>query len=477
MSVPSSGAIGLNANINTTFGATAGTSLASYAGKGGSYMSLYYNPSATVPPISSSGPIGMAQFYGTQFSYFYTNGSAAIDLGAYNIAPWSSNAPGGDTTARYIWNIANANVSAPGGIWIHFYKLFNNTTAFTGTLYVNCDNYCYVLLNGKPITSSAIAGGNPNFSTVTSIPITIPAGLNMLDIYCENAGSADNPAGLVGSLYNGSTMVLHTDSTWKYYTTSMNLNALVVQYSCRLINPFYTGAIFNIRRSSDNVTSDFYTDFTQSFVGTSSTGGTSLTSWLNGATGYVTKWYDQSGYANNAVQATNANQPTMAQQSGFWVIQFQNANSTYLSISTPVQPKTVVCHFWNNNATYGSIITTAYDYEVRFTGGTSITNGNTDVASWYYMGTLNGGTNLSYNNNASATSVLLSAWNYLCLSVTTPSWSNAQTGNVASFFTRIGTDGYSPSARGLNGYMTEMICHNTTITTTDINNFYRSRMF
>jgi len=37
--------------------------------------------------------------------------------------------------------------------------------------------------------------------------------------------------------------------------------------------------------------------------------GQSLASWLGGATGYVTTWYDQSGAGNHATQATAANQP------------------------------------------------------------------------------------------------------------------------------------------------------------------------
>jgi hypothetical protein len=472
MSLPSSGAIKMS-DINTLFNAPNGTSLGSYANKGGSYLSLY-NP--YVGSFPASGALSMSNFYSTQQNYFYTNGSTAVVLGAYNISTWSSSAPGGDTSAQFIWNIANANATAPAGTWIHFLKQFNVSTAFTGTIYINCDNYVFIFLNGKRITTSIITGGVPDWTTVTAVSITIPAGVNILDLYCENGGSVYNPAGLLASLYNGSTLILHTDSTWKYYTSAINVNIIMVLFSCRLLNPFYVGPILTIRRNSDNATSDFYTDFAQSFVGTTSTGGTTLTAWLNGATGYVTKWYDQSSNGNHATQSTNGNQPIISIQNGKWVINFTTANSTYFNFTSSIQPNTIVSHFYNNNSTYGSIITTSYDYEMRFAGGTNVTGG--DEANWYYKSTQNGGTNLAYNNGASCTSISLSTWNYLCLSVTTPAWAVPLTNNNASAaFVRIGTDGYSTSARGLNGFMTEMICHNAPISTTDISYFYNSRIF
>ena len=469
--LPSSGTIKMS-DINTFFGASNGTSLGSYAGKGGSYLSFYNPFSSSIP---ASGPIYMSNFYSAQKNYFLTNGSAVTVLGAYNIAPWYSTAPNGDTTASYIWSTANANSSAPAGMWIHFFKIFNAPVAFTGTLYYNCDNYAYIMLNGKPISTSPAAGGSPNWQTVYSISITVPAGANMLDIYAQNASTADNPAGLVASLYNGSTLVTNTDSTWKYYTSSINVNTAMVIFSCRIMNPFYTGPLWNIRRSSDGVTADFYTDVAQSFVGTTSTGGTSLTAWLNGATGYVTKWYDQSSNANHAINTSNnATQPNMAIQNGKWVLQFQNGNGTLLTMGTSVQSNTIVCHYWNNNNSYASILCTQTYLEQRFNGSNGITiRGDSNDADWYYMGTVNGGTCLAYNNGVSSSTVLLSGWNYLCLSVQTPTWSYNGT---TSYFNRIGYDSYS-TVRSMNGYMAEMICHNTTINATDIANLYNGRLF
>jgi hypothetical protein len=112
---------------------------------------------------------------------------------------------------------------------------------------------------------------------------------------------------------------------------------------------------------------------------------------------------------------------------------------------------------------------------MRFGNGTNFTTG--DINDWYYMGTTNGGTCLAYNNGVSATSVLLSGWNYFTVSVQNPIWATAQSGYDASTaFNRIGHDSYS-TTRSMNGYMTEMICHNTTLSATDMTNFYQNRFF
>ncbi len=251
----------------------------------------------------------------------------------------------------------------------------------------------------------------------------------------------------------------------------------MVIFGCRRINPLYTGPILTIRRSTDGATSDFYTDFAQSYLTTAiNGGGSSLTAWLNGATGYVFRWYDQSGNGNHAVNSSNnTTQPNMALVSGRWVIQFQNANGTLLTLTTGIKSNTVLCHFWNNNTNLASILTTQNWIEVRFRNGIDITPG--DLNDWYYMATLNGGTNYSYNNGVSSTSVLLSAWNYLTLSVTTPTWATEQSNfDATTAFNRIGHDSFSIT-RSMNGYMTEMICHNTTLSPTDITNFYHNRFF
>lgn len=87
-----------------------------------------------------------------------------------------------------------------------------------------------------------------------------------------------------------------------------NLSGL---YSIKLVNNLYFGPIFNIVRSSDSASSDFYTNcvglkYTTGYNNT----GTSIISWLGSSTiAYVSIWYDQSGKGNNATQTTPASRP------------------------------------------------------------------------------------------------------------------------------------------------------------------------
>lgn len=82
-------------------------------------------------------------------------------------------------------------------------------------------------------------------------------------------------------------------------------------YSTRLVRAEYTGPMVNVRRNTDNATSDFYGDVNGYLTTKPFGAGTSLFSWLGGATGYVTKMYDQSGWGRNITQPTNNKQPTL----------------------------------------------------------------------------------------------------------------------------------------------------------------------
>lgn len=75
------------------------------------------------------------------------------------------------------------------------------------------------------------------------------------------------------------------------------------------VSSSYTGPMLTIRRDSDNTTADFYAD-SSGVLGTALNGtGTLLEAWLGSATGYVTKWWDQSGKGNHATQTTTTQQP------------------------------------------------------------------------------------------------------------------------------------------------------------------------
>jgi len=89
-------------------------------------------------------------------------------------------------------------------------------------------------------------------------------------------------------------------------------NTCSAAYSNRLVRAAYDGPLVQVRRGSDNALLDFYGD-TNGLLTTRPFGaGTALHAWLNGATGYVARLYDQSGFEKhigNSYIASNTSFP------------------------------------------------------------------------------------------------------------------------------------------------------------------------
>jgi hypothetical protein len=81
-------------------------------------------------------------------------------------------------------------------------------------------------------------------------------------------------------------------------------------YSSLKLNPWYSGPIANVRRSSDNLTSDVYVDIFGSYW-TNAAMTTTLASWAGVDTLYIATLNDQSGSARNATQVTTTSQPIL----------------------------------------------------------------------------------------------------------------------------------------------------------------------
>lgn len=108
-------------------------------------------------------------------------------------------------------------------------------------------------------------------------------------------------------------------------------------YAAYRVSFSYTGPTMTVWRSSDSVPSDFYAN-AYGQLGTAINGtGTSLESWLGTATGFVTKWHDQSGKGNHATQTTVASQPRIDYVNNR--LDFTtNSGTAFLSISNGTVP-------------------------------------------------------------------------------------------------------------------------------------------
>jgi hypothetical protein len=95
-------------------------------------------------------------------------------------------------------------------------------------------------------------------------------------------------------------------------------------YSLRKLSSTYSGAAIRVRRSNDNAEQDI--GFSGIFLNTSD-----LTTFCGVNSGFITIWYDQSGNAKNAIQATAASQPRIVNAGSVYLL--NNIPAIYFSIS------------------------------------------------------------------------------------------------------------------------------------------------
>lgn len=321
----------------------------------------------------------------------------ATDLGPYGMAPWGVGEWVGsitDGSARWLWSADVVGVgSTPNNM--SFQITYNNTTTtnISAKLMFSIDNYGQIFQNKTKIYT----GGYSD-----SVQVVIPPGINLFEFICWNAlGDNGGSAGLIFSCTNntGGAVLFRSDNSsataltnssktvvatnaplWTSINGIANQGFLTINplpvlddistaaklacrgaYSCYRLSNTYTGAIMNIRRSSDNATTNVYADI-QGNLGLSANGtGTTFSSWLGASTAYVVTWYDQSGTGNNATQTTNANQPIFS-LSGMLIdsenssTQFMNIPSGTVPVGTLNAPYSFVFKHGSQNNIYGTYI-------------------------------------------------------------------------------------------------------------------------
>lgn len=148
----------------------------------------------------------------------------------------------------------------------------------------------------------------------------------------------------------------------------------------------FSGPAIRVRRSSDNVESDIGFDSR----GNLDTG--SLLTFCGADSGFVTRWYDQSGNGRNAIQATAGNQPRIV---GSGVVETQNSKPAMFFdglddrlVSPTVsysQPLTVI------NANYLSADGANANFRVGIAFGTNqLAYGYNNTGLVYWFGTSTG---------------------------------------------------------------------------------------
>jgi len=205
----------------------------------------------------------------------------------------------------------------------------------------------YTTTTGSPTTysitwsASAISAGFPNVTSAT-LPVS-PFSL---------AVGASAAAGIT---YTGTLTVANTCGTPSTnYSISLSiLNSILgltpsttASYSLRKLSPTYAGAAIQVRRSIDNTTQDI------GFTAGGDLDQSALLTFVGVGSGFVSIWYDQSGYGLNATQATLSAQPRIVNAG---VVDVRNGKPTLIFYGS----QTLQCPFSAVQATTGGNITTS----------------------------------------------------------------------------------------------------------------------
>ncbi len=91
-------------------------------------------------------------------------------------------------------------------------------------------------------------------------------------------------------------------------------------YSCRRLRGGYDDLCLRLRRGSDNAQADF------GFAPIGLLDKDAISTWLNGADGFVVAWYDQSGNGRTMEQSTAGNQPLLELSGALPLLAFDGSN-------------------------------------------------------------------------------------------------------------------------------------------------------
>jgi hypothetical protein len=113
------------------------------------------------------------------------------------VPSWENNAPPPGNGVFWMWGAVHENSVRPGNEAFSFYYNFNNPgPTVTAKIAAGFDDYGYIVLNGTkyPSTNPNAAIGYEGFSkSITPLQVTIPSGINRLEIRCVN-GACNNSA-------------------------------------------------------------------------------------------------------------------------------------------------------------------------------------------------------------------------------------------------------------------------------------------
>ncbi|TRX37771.1 FG-GAP-like repeat-containing protein [Flavobacterium restrictum] len=225
--------------------------------------------------------------------------------------------------------------------------------------------------------------------TLEDITATVQVQLNGGGFTTVTNGSASNALAL--NLGNNTIEIKVTaknGDTKSYTVTVVNLNPLdnigltsvtpaKTAYSLRKLSSTYNGKAIQVRRASDDSVLD---------IGFDTNGGldtTALTTFVGTSSGYVAKWYDQSGYGNEVTQTDTNLQPRIVDEgvvdrlNNKPALYFGNASLATIKTTLFANATSMVGFAKGNSTTSSALVTktgTDTDANTNFPGPFDFTN-------------------------------------------------------------------------------------------------------
>ena len=237
-------------------------------------------------------------------------------------------------------------------------------------------------------------------------------------------------------------------------------------YAYAAVYSMYTGPIFKIRRSVDNLLSDFYGDPYGNLGQAPGANGVQIEDWLGCSSGlirsvgYINTWYDQSSSNNHATQLTYSLQPFI----DISLKRVDFTGSTYMNLpngTVPMNiPYTFIVRHGDINNIGGGIIGAG-----SASAGTNIGNNLRRDATYGYW-------NYWYNNDSGA-NTSYNAGNVVTVKYNGPTTS----GNTVFFINGTQTTAYNGTRSGWSGQSGNELLGKTTFDATLNGQLYEVYVF
>lgn len=137
--------------------------------------------------------------------------NSSSELGSSDIPPWSLDFP--DKTAKWIWNIPNADTNAPVNISLRFQYIYNTSQERDGIMKIACESPAEVYLNRVKMATTS------GSRSITEIPLPFLSGNNTIVIVTKNIpkSAGFSYAGLIATVLDSSSHVMfNSNRNWTW---------------------------------------------------------------------------------------------------------------------------------------------------------------------------------------------------------------------------------------------------------------------